>query len=64
MGRTRANSREWRQYYERAARVRELIGDPFVQARARARARERWMFGASALFMAAVAAAFLMLATG
>ena len=31
MGRIRASSSEWRQYYERAARIRCLRGDPLRQ---------------------------------
>lgn len=39
--RRRASSSEWRQYYERADRVRAIVGDPFRAHITRAIARKR-----------------------
>jgi type II secretory pathway component PulM len=62
MARHRATAEEWRHYYERAARRRAAVGDPFKQHLRRVSTRERVMLGGAALFMLVVIAAFVLLA--
>lgn len=62
MARTRATSREWRSYYERADRLRAVVGDPFKQHVERVKARERSLLIATGLFITLATAAFAVLA--
>jgi hypothetical protein len=62
VARTRATSREWRSYYERADRLRAVIGDPFKRHVARVKARERLLLIATGMFIAVATAAFGVLA--
>lgn len=56
MGRQRATSDEWRQYYERAERARARSGDPFQRLIAREVRRAR-IFNVVATAVALAAAA-------
>ena len=59
--RNRATNDEWRVYYERAAGVRAVVGDPFRRHLERASVRERLLFLGSALFVIALATGFYLL---
>lgn len=62
MARTRATSREWSSYYERADRLRAVMGDPFKKHVERIKARERMVLIATGLFIAVATVAFGVLA--
>lgn len=62
MVRHRATAEDWQRYYERAARHRALVGDPFKRYLRRANVRERVLLGGAALFMLMVVTAFVVLA--
>jgi hypothetical protein len=62
VARTRATSREWRTYYERADRQRAVVGDPFKRHVKRIKARERMLWIATGLFIALATAVFGVLA--
>jgi hypothetical protein len=62
VARTRATSRERRNYYERADRQRAIVGDPFKEHVARIKARERMLFIVTGLFIAVATVAFGVLA--
>ena len=53
-GRTRATSSEWRQYHERADRIRARVGDPFPLVIER-RERRRRLFRAGMMVVAVAA---------
>jgi hypothetical protein len=62
VARTRATSSEWHSYYERAARVRAVVGDSFKHHVERVKARERTLWITTGLFIAVATAAFGVLA--
>lgn len=57
-----ATTAEWERYYQRAARLRSMTGDPFRQHRARLVARERALLVAFGAFLVIAVAAFAVLA--
>jgi hypothetical protein len=59
--RNRATNDEWRVYYERAADLRAVVGDPFKRHLERATVRERLYLFSSALFVMALATGFYLL---
>jgi type II secretory pathway component PulM len=61
MPRERATSAEWSAYYERAARIRSLTGDPLKRHIRRITIRERTILIASVLFMLMAVVAFGLL---
>lgn len=61
MVRERATNEEWRVYYERAAEVRAVIGDPFKRHIQREALRERIFVVGSVLFVLATIGAFCLL---
>jgi len=62
MARERATAAEWERYYQRAARLRAVAGDPFRRQRARRVARERALMVAFSAFLLIAVTAFLALA--
>jgi len=64
VARTRATSREWQSYYERADRLRAVGGDPFKKHVERIKVRERSLLIATGMFIAVAIAAFGILALG
>ena len=59
MERTRATNGDWQQYYERADRMRDRLGDPFRRLIER-RARRMRLLGAVLAVVAVVATAALV----
>jgi hypothetical protein len=58
MHRERATNAEWNAYYERAAQIRTVRGDPF-RKHVRRKTLQGWLvLGASALFMLVAVVAF------
>jgi hypothetical protein len=51
MHRERATNTEWDAYYERAAQIRAITGDPFKKHVRRRTLQERIVLAASAVFM-------------
>jgi hypothetical protein len=58
MQKDRATSAEWSAYYERADRIRSVVGDPFRKHVRRTALRERVVLAASAVLMLTAVAAF------
>jgi hypothetical protein len=59
--RGRATQDEWRVYYERAAEVRAVVGDPFRRKIQRETIRERILIAGAAVSVSAVITAFCLL---
>jgi hypothetical protein len=51
----------WRVYYERAAEVRAVVGDPFKRHIAREALRERILLAGSTLFIMGLVTVFYLL---
>ena len=62
MVRKRATNEEWRVYYERAAELRAVVGDPFKRHLEREALRERIFMVGSVLFVAGDIGAFCLFA--
>jgi hypothetical protein len=58
--RKRATNEEWRVYYERAAELRAVVGDPFKRHLEREVVRERLFMIGSVLFVLATIGAFCL----
>jgi hypothetical protein len=61
--RTRATEDEWRVYYDRAAELRAVTGDPFRRHIERETLRERIIIVGSSLFVLALVTASYLLTT-
>jgi len=57
----RATTDEWRVYYERAAELRAVVGDPFKRHIERQAARERVLMIGAVVAVLATIAAFCLL---
>ena len=64
MVRKRASDNEWLQYYERADRVRAIVGDPFLRCLRRQIVRDRLFVVGFTLCAVVVASALTVLAIG
>jgi hypothetical protein len=58
-----ATNDEWRVYYERAAELRAVTGDPFKRHIERRTIRERVFFVGSTLFVMVMVSVFYLLTT-
>ncbi|HEX3904255.1 MAG TPA: hypothetical protein VH853_15565 [Polyangia bacterium] len=63
MGGKRATKAEWDRYYDRAAQVRAVVGDPFERHIRRETVRERVFMIGSSLFVLVMVSVFYLLTT-
>ena len=63
MGGKRATKAEWDNYYDRAAQLRAVVGDPFQRHIRRETFRERAFMIGSSLFVVALVSVFYLLTT-